>query len=54
MFGKGYSGAINACTLGGEWNVALHLLDEMSHVKVEQDTISYNSVISSCVGPKNH
>ena len=49
FFQRGYSGAINACSLGGEWHLAVEVLMKMSEARIQQDAISYNSVITACV-----
>ena len=41
-----YSAAISAC--GGKWQISLSLFARMRLQIVEQDTISYNSAITSC------
>jgi pentatricopeptide repeat protein len=43
-----YNAAISACEKGGQWQLALSLLNTMADMRVIQDVISYSAVISAC------
>ncbi|CAE8631090.1 unnamed protein product, partial [Polarella glacialis] len=43
-----FNTTISACEKGGQWQLALSLLDEMSKSKVWKDTVTYNASISAC------
>jgi pentatricopeptide repeat domain-containing protein 1 len=43
-----YSATISACKKGGQWQLALHLLNLMPEARVVPNEITYNAAIRAC------
>ena len=48
MSASAFNAAISACEKGGQWLLALHLLDCMLNSNVQPGIVPYNAAISAC------